>query len=672
MNMSMSATTFQPMMTTQSSTLPIYIITGFTVLTTTFPTSQITSQTTPVVSSRMTTSSLIGTSTSTSLPNNLLPLNPDTCNISNYVRLFNGTCVSKSDAQIISYDIIRNRSTDTNKTAYALSLYISSITNLTNVRNSTYVLTVDEIDNALSNLSVINLAINSNTSFVMAQQLNQSNNVLVLGASFKRAIGGDIVDTSNRENIIKSNVTAAAIVNREYITGISSINMIIIDKPTGYENIDNKTNKTLASSVIIVNLRRNSSTFIPLSVSLYFNPLAEYKQNGSGKYLCSFFNTNTSTWSEMGCTNANFSKEFNRYECSCNHTTSFALLWLPQSLLTTTYTKQLDAQDITSLIFQLISIICFIIILIHAITIRIINPMIGIEALHLLPLISTASSTLLFIFYIALALTAYTQTSSSDQRICFSSSIVLMFITYFLLIFMFCVKTITGYFYFIRFIRLFPQPSHGKLFIMLIIGFIIASLCIALAIGFNSRSTQQITQLYPYKLCWFTYPVIHYFMTIPIGIFLFTNFITIIFVANSIFNHARNATTSKQINERLKRCVIVLLSSCVSQGFGWIFGPLISFVNPTAGQVVTWIFIIINGLEGVWSVLLYVFIRSQRLYEQKHTEAAIELAKASTSSSNKIKRLNKQNSDQFPLSSLSNVRKRESINNSSGDDVDDM
>ncbi|CAF0777847.1 unnamed protein product [Adineta ricciae] len=616
---------------------------------------------TRLTSTIVTTREITTIMTTTLLPRHNFSLwNPDTCNSANFIKLSNNTCVAKQDAQVIGCGLVHNRSLSDEYIAYGISLYISSTTNSTTVRNNTCVLTPSEIDDALYNRTSTNLLINSYTSLVMIQQPNRDDGVFILGASFNRGIGGDIVDTRNKENVTRSNISAAAIVNRESLVGVTSLQVIIIDKPTDYEHADNKTNKTVLSSVIIVNLERSRSSVTPLQISLYFNPLEEYQHNGSGTHLCSYLNTTTSTWSETGCSSAQFSEEHNRYECTCNHTTSFALVWLPTSLETTNYTKELDAQDITSLIFQLASIICFLIILTHATATRIIQPMRSIPALNLLPLISTASSTILFIFFIALSLTVYTQTASSDQIVCFPTSIVLMFITYFLLIFMFCAKTITGYFYFLRFVRLFPQPTHRRLYLMLLLSFLIACVFVSFAIGFYSQLSYQIIRLYPYKLCWFNRPSIYYFMTIPIGLSLITNLVTISFVAKSIITHARNAATSKQISERLRRCVIVLLSSCIFQGLGWIFGPLISFVNPMAGNVLTWLFIIINGLEGVWSVILYVLIRLQRLDEQKIVSAAMELPKAIANVPKKVK-----DGDKAALSSMKNLRQRESRNGSS-------
>ncbi|CAF0796546.1 unnamed protein product [Rotaria sp. Silwood1] len=592
-----TTTSTSKIITTTESTIPsIYIITSFSTLVTTVQTS------TP-------------------------SYNPDNCLMKDFLRLSNGTCISKIDAQKIAVSILNNSSHNATETSHALSLYISSITNSTTIQNQTHVLSVNNINNIVDNLNGVNLTINSNTSFLMVQHPNKGNNMIILGASFKRGIGGNIVDTLNEQNITHSFFSAAAIVSQESLDGVISFNMLIIDKPTGYEYVDNSTNKTLASSVIITSLRRNNSSLNSIIISLYFNPLDEYKRNDSGKYLCSFYDTNNSQWNESGCSNAQYNKEFNRYECVCYHLTSFALIWLPESLLTEIFTKKLDAQDIASLIFQSISILCFLAIIIHAISIRIIKSSIDVQALNLLPLISTASTTILFIFFIILSMTVYTQTSSSNQTQCFLSSSILMFIVYFLLIFMFCVKTSVGYFYYLRFVRLFPQPSHRKLLIMLIISFIISLFCLAFAIGFNTKSSYNITQLYPYRLCWFTRNVIYYFLIIPICIFLLLNIITIVLVSKSIITYTRNAVTPEQINERLKRCILVLLSSCVTQGIGWLFGPFISFISPIAGNILGWIFIILNGLEGVWSITLYILIRSQKMDKQKHISAAIELLK---------------------------------------------
>jgi hypothetical protein len=516
----------------------------------------------------------------------------------------------------------------------------------------------------------------------MTQQPYRDDNTIVLGVSFQSGIGGEIIDTTNQDNITHSILSAAAIISEDSLSGVLSLNLMIIDKPTGYENADISTNKVLTSSVIVAYLRRNSSIYTPVLISLYFKPLEEYKQYGRGIYLCSFYDTNNSEWNESGCTNAYYNGQFSRYECNCSHLTSFALIWLPESSSSIiNSTKTLDAQDIASVIFQSISIICFVIIMIHAICIRIVNPLMRLQTLKLLPLISTGSTTILFIFYIALGMTVYTQTSSSDQTECFLSSKILMFITYYLLIFMFCIKTSAGYFYYLRFVRLFPQPSLRQLIFMIIISFFISLFCVVLALGFNTQSTYNITQLYPYKICWFTRDVIYYFLTIPTGIFLLLNIITITLVSKTIISHAFNAKTKEKINQRMKRCVLVLLSSCMTQGIGWLFGPFISFVIPMAGSILGWFFIILNGLEGFWSIVLYLLIRSRRIGQRKHTSAAIKFPKSAVIQSIKDKNLDdkdednrhdvratERNMEREQIYSINDLRKRETDSSNDYDD----
>jgi hypothetical protein len=81
----------------------------------------------------------------------------------------------------------------------------------------------------------------------------------------------------------------------------------------------------------------------------------------------------------------------------------------------------------------------------------------------------------------------------------------------------------------------------------------------------------------------------------------------------------------------MKGCVLVLLSSCITQGIGWLFGVFLTFVNPTGGEVLAWIFVVFNGLEGLWGIILYIIIRSQHIDGQKHAMAARKLKKAKKS-----------------------------------------
>ena len=490
--------------------------------------------------------------------------------------------------------------------------------------NTSFILTIGEIDGALDRIQNEELTRNTNDSFLMARQPRQ-NDSIILGASFKRGSGGQIIQDTNEDNIISSNISTAAVIRTENIDEITSLNMLIVDDPSVYRNIDNTTNKTLASSIVVALVKRNISSATTIGISLYFQIRDQWKPNTTNvRYFCSFYDTINSQWNESGCDAAVFNAKFNRYECSCNHLTSFALLWLPDIPLT----SDLSPQDIASLVFQSISIVCFILIILHAILRRLRNPVMSLRAFDLLPLISGASTTILFIFYIALGLTVYTKTTSMTQTQCPLSSSVLMFFVYFFVLYMFCVKTSIGYFNYIRFVVLFPEPSCRKLFGILVAFFFISMIWVAFAIGFNSNPSYKITKLIPYKICWFSPDRIHYFFTIPVCLFLAINFFIILLVARRIINHVRNSTSPHQSYKRMKQCVIVLLSSCITQGLAWILGPLITISQRQYAEVLGWFFVVFNGLEGLWMIILYVIIQSQHMDEQKRVLAYKERTKS--------------------------------------------
>jgi hypothetical protein len=140
-----------------------------------------------------------------------------------------------------------------------------------------------------------------------------------------------------------------------------------------------------------------------------------------------------------------------------------------------------------------------------------------------------------------------------------------------------------------------------------------------------------------------------------------------ILVGIRIINHVRNATSPHQSYERMKRCVIILLSSCITQGIGWLFGPFISFINPSAGNILGWVFIIFNGLEGLWAIILYIIIRLQQMDEQKRVIALKDLTKSTTISFVKSirgskNRLNGSSRRQSEFSRINSRKKSQGFN----------
>ena len=362
----------------------------------------------------------------------------------------------------------------------------------------------------------------------------------------------------------------------------------------------------MVSAIITASSAWKNESRPTVPIDLYFQVLQVNEEEGDGEYVCSSFNTSTSTWGESGCSAARYNDIYKRYECTCNHQKTLALLWRSAS----PRSSHLDAKDLASFIFLSISCLAFALVIVHSLMLRLSSPTKSIAARELLPLLSTGSTTILFSLFIALSMTVHTRAAPLDRARVMPTINTLMFALYFSLIFMFASKTSVGYFNYLRFVRLFPEPSYQKLCIVLIFSLLLSIICTSLAIGFHTNSSVQIAQFYENKLYWFAPPMMYYFLTIPVSLFLLVNLVLIGLIGKHILRSVRNATTPAHFYERRKRCVLILLSSCVTQGIGWFLGPFLSVVQPTAATVLDWVFILFNGLEGLWTILLYIIIRS--------------------------------------------------------------
>ena len=464
-------------------------------------------------------------------------------------------------------------------------LYLRSIDRLT-------MITPQEIDQLINELDG-NVMKNSSMMFILSTSTTD------------RKLGILSVYNKKKDNITHLNDSnfTAAITFDELTT--EQIQVMIIDEPIPFRNLNPSVDQYLVSSIIIASVtKRNRQSQI--KVTLYFRILPGRTLNKSGDYLCSFLDTKTSTWSKSGCSTTQFGSLNEFYQCTCNHLSIFALIWYPKRSQSDT----LDHHEIASLVFLTLSILAFIAVITHVLFIQLNKSVIRFRACELLPLVSSAATTIIFIFYIALSMTVYAGTSSRVS--------VLMFFVYFLIIFMFCIKTSVGFFNYLRFVYLFPEPSFRKLYTFLVISFVISIGWTSFAVAVNANPSFNITQFHRNKIYWFTEKAIYCFMMIPVGIFLVINVVMMILVARRIIEHVHRAKSAHGLYERRKRCILVLLSSCITQGVGWFFGPFLSLMSPSSsGKVFAWFFDLFNGLEGVWTLLIYIIIRSQRIDESR-------------------------------------------------------
>ena len=410
---------------------------------------------------------------------------------------------------------------------------VEILVNLINDTESTSLLGPVEIDDLVSQLNTSFNASGPN-GFVMAEMPSPDSNASVVGAVFWTQNNGSIVLERGRTEAINSNISVGGIYNFTSFEGIEFVQMLLIDSPYAYRNVTDALSRRLASSVVVANLLMNTTQLQPplgTTISLYFRIKADFVTDPveNVDFYCAFYDTSTRNWNDRGCSNPVYNVLWDRHECSCNHLTSFAMIWLPKSHETST----LSAQDIISLIAQFLSIFCFLIIIIHTIYYRLTQPGMGIQARSFLSLTSNGVTMLLFIFYIALVLTVFRSSESQTTEACFLSASVLMFFVYFFLILTFLLKTSIAYFTYINFVRLFPPPSFRTLYVLFVVSFLVSITYVSFAAGFNSNSSIEITRFYSKKICWFTRRVIHYFVTIPICICLAVSIFILVWVVKT-------------------------------------------------------------------------------------------------------------------------------------------
>ena len=549
-----------------------------------------------------------------------------------------------------SIETIWNASASDTDKAKALVLYLDVISGSNVSSSSANNITIQNINEIVDNLN-ISYVTNSSEAILMATQPDlSSNDSIALGLIFPRSIDGAVVSSSNIYDQLNHNFSVGSNVGIESLDNVTSFNMLIISDATTFQNADNTSNRKLVSSIVVATINPPKLDRMGINISLYFRDLN--RTPPKGHHLCAFFDTITSQWNSSGCSTPEYKKDLDRYECVCKHLTSFALVWLPDN--GDGMRIELSAQDIASIVFQVVSIICFLAIIIHGIVVHFKLPQKFVLTRLLLTLIACGITMILFVFYIALVSTVYSRHKQSDvsngassekektnfnedisqnkldsradqssndsnHESCQPEELGLMFIVYFVLLFMFGVKTSYVYYYYRYYVQLFPLPTPRTLGVNISISFLIAIIFMACAAGVNSKGSYRICEIHGGKICWFSTKSIHYFLTMPICIFLAISIFWIILIAKGTLDYTRYAPQDSRANKRLKEYLIVLLTSCMTLGLGWIFGPLILITNPGVAKVLGWIFVIFNGSEGLWGILLYYAALRGGMNERGHS-----------------------------------------------------
>lgn len=545
--------------------------------------------------------------------------------------------------------MLSNTTNDTAKSD-ALTQYIIAITNYTTTTNSTQPLNITVIDAIVSSLNLTYYQTTSSESILIVTRPTNCDNQTVIGALFRDDRSSGIIDSENKNTLDgDDSLLAAGYVDFIKIcSNVSRFNILIINNPTVYRNASILSSEQLVSSLIMAKVNYGGTSDIEVAIQLYFQDNVNKEPRDSSEYVCGYFDDTTNKWNSTGCSLPKYDEGLHRYQCECNHFSSFGLIWRP-SETPDPNPPELYAEDKASIAFQIFSILCIIGIGIYGVVNMVKNPKTAIQPMHMLPLLSYAFVALLFILYISLTLSVYnrfkneavnSQSSNSQNKLnpradpnnsnnnpsilyCTSNEERLMFAVYFFIIFMLCTKTSIGYDNYRRYVYLCPPPSFR-----LLIGLLVASLGFSLifvlvAVGVNSQTENGITQANAKKICWFTKSYMYAFLITPVCILLGINLYILFRVCQYNLRHEKELHEKhkdegfKTVCRHRRQCAWILIGCTITQGLGWIFGVLIVIAtaadNAIAGTVFSWFFIIINGSEGVFAILLYYLISKKSI-----------------------------------------------------------
>lgn len=198
-----------------------------------------------------------------------------------------------------------------------LPIYYASIVDPITSSNVSDILTPSEIDEitARFNDSII---ISALETFIIALPTSQ-NNDSVIGAVFKENYQSQTILNSNKADIVNSNISAAAIFDPISPVDVTMLNILLINNPFDYHYFTNSSNERLISSVIVTNVQRKNSISNPMNISLFFQP-KNISARADDRFMCAYYDINSSSWNNSSCTPPIYNVTFDRYECSCNDT----------------------------------------------------------------------------------------------------------------------------------------------------------------------------------------------------------------------------------------------------------------------------------------------------------------------------------------------------------------
>ncbi|KAK2508038.1 hypothetical protein MC885_016358 [Smutsia gigantea] len=381
----------------------------------------------------------------------------------------------------------------------------------------------------------------------------------------------------------------------------------------------------------------------PSTVKMIFSPKYNQQEFQLHSYACVYWNFSMKDWDTYGCQKVSSTDKF--LNCSCNHTTNFAVLMSFRK----TY-KYPESLDIISNVGCALSITGLALTIVFQIVTRK-----GRKTSITWVLVSLCMSMLVFNLFFVFGIEnsnknlKTSDTSINDNKnemptqdiIVYSNptcTVIAALMHYFLLATFTWSGLNAAQLYFLLIRTMKPLPQHFTLFISLI-GWGVPAVVVALTVGIiyslNGNDPEWEFEYRQEEICWLaisksngfiTVPFLWSFLT-PVTIILISNVVIfIIIMVKVLWKNNQNLTSTKKVSSLKK--ILSTLSIAVVSGITWVLAYLMLIGNENIRIIFSYIFCLFNTTQGLQIFILYT-VRTKIF--QSEASKVLNLLSSSTS-----------------------------------------
>nr|XP_039266397.1 uncharacterized protein LOC120341889 [Styela clava] len=366
---------------------------------------------------------------------------------------------------------------------------------------------------------------------------------------------------------------------------------------------DKRTGKVIQASYKSGDETESGPTSIGTSFSLRFSepnkktPTQEKQLEHTNMkivetYFCVFYDFMLQDWSDEGCTfDTEKWKEFDVYECSCTHFTSFALLLR--------ITKVLDdfSTDYYSIVLCSISVVCLVITVIIYLSVR------DLRVRRPTPIMVNICLNLVIGFLFFLVGMDGKRKNFSDAA-CYTSAII-MHISFLGSWFWMLIYSLNMYYALVKIVGASPLVSKKAFMytlgygvpVLIVVIDLIVSLEVDKTRGMNDSSFEK--SYIATHICWIRHLSMYIAFTGPVGVILFINMILFFIIIRKLTWKRQEIQSTKE-RANLNQQILMAITMMSMMGLTWIFGYLMLVSeDPGYQTALEVLFNIFNTCQGI-------------------------------------------------------------------------